>query len=222
MLSSVRTWVAVVVTVAGIGLVAACGDEDAATDGGDAGAALAVNVPTVECRTDQSPTGTDEPEVNVPPDEQSSDLVPVPELPDPTIPGNVSPPTTPPLEEGEEPIEGDPVDPFDPNSPTIPALGGFRVDPAELGCVDFAVHLEEYGRFRMRSWGDDGIYTTIQVFSPEGNQVGGWETGEPQNYEGHSWEEGGLPSAGTYVIRTIHRGGSHNSFVLIMYGDPPA
>jgi hypothetical protein len=213
---SVRTWVAVGVTMAGIALVVACGSGD--VDATAAGSAMGAG-PVVECRTDSSPTGTDEPEAEAPSGDSADELAPIPDFPPPTVPGNVSPPTT---EAGSEPIEGDPIDPFDPDGEAVPALGGFRVDPPELGCVDFAVHLDQYGRFRIRSWGDDGIFTQVQVYSPSGDRIASWDTGEQQTYEGYTWEdEGGLPEAGTYVIRTIHRGGSHNSFVLIFYGDPP-
>jgi hypothetical protein len=205
-----RAWTvgAVVLTLVAL---AACGEETTDEEAGAAaGAAIGVS-----CRTDSSPTGTDEPEEDAP--SGSTSLSDVPELPPPTFPDNVSPPTT----TGEEgPIEPDPVDPLDPTGDVVPALGGFRVDPVENSCVDFAVHLEQYGRFRIKSWGDDGIHTDVQVYSPSGEMIASWQTGEPGTYEGYTWEdEGGLPEVGTYVIRTIHRGGSHNSFVLIMYGD---
>jgi hypothetical protein len=198
-----------------VAALAACGDESNDENAGAAAGAAIGSGGGGECRVDATPTGTDEPEDDA--GSSAPELSDVPDLPPPTIPENVSPPTT----TGEEgPIDPDPVDPFDPNGDVIPALGGFRVDPVENGCVDFAVHLEQYGRFRIKSWGDDGIHTEVQVFSPSAEMIASWETGEPGTFEGYSWEdEGGLPEVGTYVIRTIYRGGSHNSFVLIMYGD---
>jgi hypothetical protein len=221
----VRTWVAMAVTVVGITLVAACGDDppaDEDVDASAAGAVLGSGAPAAvatECRIDTTPTGTDEPEEGAPPPGQG-DRIELPDLPPPTIPAEASPPTT---EPGSDPIDSDPVDILDPDGPGIPALGGFRVDPPEHGCVDIAVHLEQYGRFRLKSWGDDGIYTQVQVFSPSGEKIASWDTGEPQTYEGYTWEdEGGLPETGTYVIRVVHVGGSHDSYVIIAYGDPPA
>ena len=216
-MSRVRRWVAGGVTLAGLALVAGCGEGD-----GDAVAAGGAVESAGDCRTDTSPNGTDEPE-GEPPNtvEELTDLVPVPDLPPPTIPENVAPPTTPTTQPGDEPLDPDPVDILDPDGESIPAIGGFRVDPPAFGCTDFAVHIDEYQRFRIRTWGDSGIYTEVQVFSPSGQQIAHWETGAPESYEGYAWDESGVAEPGTHVIRTIHRGGSHNAFVVVFYGDNP-
>lgn len=212
-MSRVRSWVAVGVTLAGLVLVVGCTGGD-----GEAGAAGGELVSAGDCQTDTSPNGTDEPE-GEPPNtvEELTDLPEVPDLPPPTIPGNVSPPSTQP---GERPAEPEYIDEADESAGTVAELGGLRVDPRAYGCVDFAVHLDQYEHFRIRSWGDDGIYTQVQVFSPSGQQVASWDTGTPQNFEAHYWDDVGPPEVGTYVIRTIHRAGSHNAFSLRMYGNP--
>ena len=49
-----------------------------------------------------------------------------------------------------------------------------------------------------------------------------WEGGEPGVINGLEWfpPDDRLPATGTYVIRVVHQGGSHEPFALGFFGDP--
>ena len=138
------------------------------------------------------------------------------DLPPVTIPAESSPPTTIP---GSEP-NSIPLDIL--SGEDAPEWGTLVVDLEEGGYQDFAVHLREEQRLQLLSLGDDGIRTQIQVFAPDGSSEGGWEGGEPGVINGLEWfpPDDRLPATGTYVIRVVHQGGSHETFALGFFGDP--
>ena len=133
-----------------------------------------------------------------------------------TIPAESSPPTTIP---GSEP-NSVPLDIL--SGEDAPEWGTLVVDLEEGGYQDFAVHLREEQRLQLLSLGDDGIRTQIQVFAPDGSSEGAWEGGEPGVVNGLEWypPDDRLPATGTYVIRVVHQGGSHEPFALGFFGDP--
>ena len=133
-----------------------------------------------------------------------------------TIPAESSPPTTIP---GSDP-NSIPLDIL--SGEDAPEWGTLVVDLEEGGYQDFAVHLREEQRLQLLSLGDDGIRTQIQVFAPDGSSEGGWEGGEPGVINGLEWfpPDDRLPATGTYVIRVVHQGGSHEPFALGFFGDP--
>jgi hypothetical protein len=136
-------------------------------------------------------------------------------LPAVTIPPEASPPTTAP---GQEPgsIPGDIL-----TGEEIPEFGTIVVDLDEGAYQDFAVHLREDQEVTLLSLGDDGIETEIEVFAPDGTSEGWWEGGEPGVVNGLEWyaPDDPVPATGTYVIRVIHTGGSHEPFALGFFGD---
>jgi hypothetical protein len=59
------------------------------------------------------------------------------------------------------------------------------------------------------------------VYAPDGSREGWWKGGEPGVINGLEWylPDEPLPATGTYVIRAIHTGGSHEPFVLGFFGN---
>jgi hypothetical protein len=137
------------------------------------------------------------------------------DLPSVTIPAESSPPTTIP---GSEP-NSIPTDIF--SGEEAPEFGTLVVDLEEGGHLDFAVHLREDQEVSLLSLGDDGIQTEIEVFAPDGGSEGWWVGGEPGVVNGLEWyhPDEPLPATGTYVIRVIHTGGSHEPFALGFFGN---
>jgi hypothetical protein len=138
------------------------------------------------------------------------------DLPAVTIPAEASPPTTVP---GSEP-NSIPTDIM--SGEEAPQFGTLVVDLEEGGHLDFAVHLRNDQEVSLLSLGDDGIQTEIEVFAPDGSSEGRWEGGEPGVVNGLEWylPDEPLPATGTYVIRVIHTGGSHDPFALGFFGTP--
>ena len=138
------------------------------------------------------------------------------DLPAVTIPGEASPPTTIP---GSEP-NSIPTDIF--SGEEAPQWGTLVVDLEEGGYEDFAVHLRDDQELQLLSMADDGIETEISVYAPDGSFEGWWAGGEPGVVNGLEWylPEEPLPATGTYVIRVIHTGGSHEPFALAFFGNP--
>ena len=136
-------------------------------------------------------------------------------LPAPTIPAESSPPTTIP---GSEP-NSIPTDIF--SGEEAPQFGTIVVDLEEGGYEDFAVHLRDDQEVSLLSLGDDGIETAIEVYTPDGELEGWWEGGEPGVVNGWEWylPDDPLPATGTYVIRVVHLGGSHEPFALGFFGN---
>jgi hypothetical protein len=136
-------------------------------------------------------------------------------LPAVTIPGESTPPTTIP---GSEP-NSIPVDIF--SGEEAPQFGTLVVDVEEGGFADFAVHLRSDQEIQLLSLADDGIGTEIEVYAPDGSKEGWWKGGEPGVINGLEWylPDEPLPATGTYVIRAIHTGGSHEPFVLGFFGN---
>ncbi len=137
------------------------------------------------------------------------------DLPDVTIPPEASPPTTIP---GSEP-NSIPTDIF--SGEEAPQWGTLVVDLEEGGYQDFAVHLREDQELQLLSLADDGIETEISVYAPDGSLEGWWAGGEPGVINGLEWyhPDEPLPATGTYVIRAIHTGGSHDPFALGFFGN---
>jgi hypothetical protein len=137
------------------------------------------------------------------------------DLPPVTIPAESSPPTTIP---GSEP-NSIPTDIF--SGEEAPEFGTLVVDLDEGGHLDFAVHLRDDQEVSLLSLGDDGIQTEIEVFAPDGSSEGWWVGGEPGVVNGLEWyqPDEALPATGTYVIRVIHTGGSHEPFALGFFGN---
>jgi hypothetical protein len=136
-------------------------------------------------------------------------------LPAPTIPAEASPPTTIP---GSEP-NSIPTDIF--SGEEAPQFGTIVVDLDEGGYEDFAVHLRDDQEVSLLSLADDGIETAIEVYAPDGTLEGWWEGGEPGVVNGWEWylPDDPLPATGTYVIRVVHLGGSHEPFALGFFGN---
>jgi hypothetical protein len=137
------------------------------------------------------------------------------DLPAPEIPGEASAPTTIP---GSEP-SSIPTDIF--SGEEAPQFGTIVVDLEEGGYHDYSVHLRADQEVTLLSLADDGIETAIEVFAPDGSSEGWWEGGEPGVVNGLEWYEPDevLPATGTYVIRVVHTGGSHEAFALGFFGD---
>ena len=172
------------------------------------GTSLPGNAGTVA--TVPTTAGADTPDGSDDPDDApaGADLPPV------TIPAESSPPTTIP---GSEP-SSIPTDIF--SGEEAPEFGTLVVDLEEGGYQDFAVHLRADQEVSLLSLGDDGIRTDIEVFAPDGTSEGRWSGGEPGVVNGVEWyrPEEPLPATGTYVIRVIHTGGSHEPFALGFFG----
>ena len=136
-------------------------------------------------------------------------------LPAVTIPGESTPPTTIP---GSEP-NSIPVDIF--SGEEAPQFGTLVVDLEEGGHADLAVHLRSDQEIQLLSLADDGIGTEIEVYAPDGSKEGWWKGGQPGVINGLEWylPDEPLPATGTYVIRAIHTGGSHEPFVLGFFGN---
>jgi hypothetical protein len=137
------------------------------------------------------------------------------DLPEVTVPAEASPPTTIP---GSEP-NSIPTDIF--SGEEAPQWGTLVVDLEEGGYQDFAVHLREDQELQLLSMADDGIETAISVYAPDGSFEGWWAGGEPGVVNGLEWylPDEPLPATGTYVIRVIHTGGSHEPFALAFFGN---
>ncbi|HKY66979.1 MAG TPA: hypothetical protein VJM49_11435, partial [Acidimicrobiales bacterium] len=137
------------------------------------------------------------------------------DLPPVTIPAEASPPTTIP---GSEP-SSIPVDIM--SGEEAPQWGTLVVDLEEGGYLDFAVHLRADQEVSLLSLADDGVETGIEVFAPDGSSEGTWAGGEPGIVNGLEWylPDEPLPATGTYVIRVVHTGGSHDPFVLGFFGN---
>ncbi len=137
------------------------------------------------------------------------------DLPPVTIPAESSPPTTIP---GSEP-NSVPADIM--TGEEAPQFGTLVVDLEEGGYLDFAVHLRSDQEIQVLSLADDGIETAIEVFAPDGSSEGTWQGGEPGVVNGLEWylPDEPLPATGTYVIRVIHTGGSHDPFALGFFGN---
>lgn len=200
--------------VAAVVMLVSSGGDDGGGDGGStAGGALATAT-TVRPSNQGTvaPTTTEATEPEPDPAGGSSagaDLPPV------TIPAESTPPTT---------IPGS-----DPNSiPTdimsgeeAPQWGTLVVDLEEGGYLDFPVHLRTDQELSLLSLADDGIQTEIEVFAPDGSSEGSWEGGEPGVVNGLEWypPDESLPATGTYVVRVIHTGGSHEPFAIGFFGN---
>lgn len=188
------------------------GDRDGRESGADLGGALATattapsNAGTVRDDTTPATEATTDGRSAGPP--AGADLPPV------TIPAEASPPTTIP---GSEPSSV-PVDIF--SGEEAPLFGHLVVDLEPGGYQDFAVHLRDDQELQLLSLADDGIKTEIEVFAPDGTSEGWWEGGEPGVVNGLEWylPDDPLPATGTYVIRVIHTGGSHDRFALGFFG----
>ncbi|HEX6421476.1 MAG TPA: hypothetical protein VFZ77_23435 [Acidimicrobiales bacterium] len=185
------------------------GGDDEAEAGSGLGGALAT-APTAPANAGTVRDGTS-PETTAGPARPPSAA----SLPPVTIPAEASPPTTIP---GSEPSSV-PVDIL--SGEEAPLFGHLVVDLEPGGHQDFAVHLRADQELQLLSLADDGISTEIEVFAPDGTSEGWWEGGEPGVVNGLEWyaPDEPLPATGTYVIRVVHVGGSHETFALGFFGD---
>lgn len=205
--------VMVLAVVAIVMVVTSSGDGDGGDAGGEAaGSALgSATPPTTTAPTNQgtvAPTTTEGSDA-AGGSSAGADLPPV------TIPAESSPPTTIP---GSEP-NSIPVDIM--SGEEAPQFGTLVVDLEEGGYLDFAVQLRDDQEIQLLSLADDGIETEIELFAPDGSSEGAWQGGEPGVVNGLEWylPEEPLPATGTYVIRVIHTGGSHDPFALGFFGN---
>jgi hypothetical protein len=131
----------------------------------------------------------------------------LPERPPPDFPDSAAPPTTAP---SSEPL----------SIPEGPLFGEFAVDVDADGFVDVPVSLRQGQEITILSNADDGIYTNISVFAPDGEVIGHWEGGQPEVINGWTFDdEDPLPVDGVYVIRVEHRSGRDDPFMLRFYGE---
>ncbi len=206
--------VAALVIAAAVVVIGSSGGDGGAGGGGDVvGGALstATTVPT----SVPSNAGTVASSTTIQGDEPDEESAPAGVgLPTVTIPAESSPPTTIP---GSEP-SSIPTDIL--SGEEAPEFGTVVVDLAEGGYEDFAVQLRTDQEVSLLSLGDDGIGTEIEVFAPDGTSEGWWAGGEPGVVNGLEWylPDEPLPATGTYVIRVIHTGGSHEPFALGFFG----
>lgn len=206
--------VAALALVAVVMLVSS-GDDENGDSGSAAGGVLGTATPTSRPSNQGTvaPTTTEPSEPEDGPADGSSagaDLPPV------TIPAESTPPTTIP---GSEP-NSIPTDIM--SGEEAPEWGTLVVDLEEGGHLDFPVQLRTDQELSLLSLADDGIETEIEVFAPDGSREGSWQGGEPGVVNGLEWylPEEPLPATGTYVIRVIHTGGSHEPFALGFFGNP--
>jgi hypothetical protein len=204
--------VAALAAVAVVMLVSSGGDEGSGDSGSAAGGALATattsTMPPNQGTMAPSTTEAAEPDTDGG-SSAGADLPPV------TIPAESSPPTTIP---GSEP-NSIPTDIM--SGEEAPEWGTLVVDLEEGGYLDFPVHLRTDQELSMLSLADDGIQTEIEVFAPDGSSEGSWQGGEPGVVNGWEWypPDDSLPATGTYVIRVIHTGGSHEPFAIGFFGN---
>jgi len=132
------------------------------------------------------------------------------DLPAPTFPESTPPTTAPGTEALTVPgARGD-----------DPLFGQVYVDVDPGGHSDHPVQLREGQHIQVLSSADDGIRTQIEVYAPDGRQVGTWEGGEPGSVTGYYWDDqDALPLTGTYVFRVVHTGGSDEPFLLTFFGE---
>lgn len=211
--------VAALVVVAIVMVVTSSGDDGDEVDAQAIGGAVAT-APTASTLPSNAgtvaTTSTTEGESDMPDGSDGAPHAPAGvDLPPVTIPAESSPPTTIP---GSEP-NSIPTDIL--SGEEAPEFGTLVVDLDEGGHLDFAVHLREDQEVSLLSLADDGIQTEIEVFAPDGSSEGWWEGGEPGVVNGLEWyqPDEALPATGTYVIRVIHTGGSHEPFALGFFGN---
>ncbi len=205
--------VAALAVVAVAMLLSSGGDDDGGDGGSAAGSALATAT-TAAAPSNQgtmAPTTTEADE----PEGDSGGSSPGADLPAVTIPAESAPPTTLPGQEANS-IPTDIM-----SGEEAPQFGTLVVDLDEGGHLDFPVHLRTDQELSILSLADDGIETYIEVFAPDGSSEGSWEGGEPGVVNGLEWylPDEPLPATGTYVIRVIHTGGSHERFAIGFFGN---
>jgi hypothetical protein len=132
----------------------------------------------------------------------------------PDGPDDAPPPTTIP---GSEPTE---IPSGLMSEEMLPQFGALVVDVEPEGCIDIATRFRANQRVQMMTHADDGKYTHIEVFDPEGESIAAWETGEPETMEGWDFfHDTPLPADGVYVFRVTHREGSDEAFMIAFYGE---
>lgn len=211
------------VTSAGVVLLAvvglfACGNETAdetadESAGSEAGAAVAAGASTTaEPSADESaaePGSSDD----GPPEASPSSACPSGDA-GPDIPAESTPPTTLPGMEGTDVPNGLGSDEM------LPLFGQLVVDVEPQGCVDIPTQFRANQRVQVFTHADDGKRTHVEVFAPDGQSIGQWDTGEPETLEGWDfYNDTPMPADGTYVFRVTHEGGSDEPFMIAFYGD---
>jgi len=185
-----------VVAAAGfVGCSGGGGDDDASGGGGIGAAAVT--------EEGNGATATANPTVAT----TTTTTEPLAEIPPPDMPSEASPPTT---AASTDPIE----------IPEGPLFGEIPVDVEPDGYVDVPVALRQGQNITILSNADDGIYTHISVYAPDGSVLGEWDGGEPEVINGWTFDdEDPLPVDGAYVIRVQHRSGRDEPFLLRFYGE---
>lgn len=131
----------------------------------------------------------------------------------PEIPADATPPTTIP---GSEPSE---VPNGIMSEERLPQFGALVVDVGPQGCIDIPTRFRAGQRVQMLTHADDGKVTHIEVFAPDGHNIGQWDTGEPETIEGYDfYNDTPLPADGVYVFRVTHQSGSDEPFMIAFYG----
>ena len=217
MLLAAAGGVAALVIVAIVMVVSSSGGGDDPTESGAGAGGALPRATTTAVPSNAGTVATTTTTTTADPDEPASDHAPAgADLPAVTIPAESTPPTTIP---GSEP-NSIPVDIF--SGEEAPQWGTLVVDLDEGGYLDFPVHLRSDQELQLLSLADDGVATEIEVFAPDGSSEGWWAGGEPGVINGLEWylPDEPLPATGTYVVRVIHTGGSHEPFALGFFGNP--
>jgi hypothetical protein len=199
--------------------LAACGDETSDENAGAAaGAAVGTSSTSAESSADEATESTGSAEESSSsgdgppapsPSTECADPEGTPDVPDesppPTMAGDMAP--------GEIPngIGGE----------MVPQFGELIVDVEPEGCIDIPTALRSGQRVLIHTHADDGKYTRIEIFGPDGESHGSWDTGQPETLEGWDfYNDDPVPDDGVYIFRVTHLNGSDEPFVISFYGQP--
>jgi hypothetical protein len=132
---------------------------------------------------------------------------------EPAIPEESTPPT----------MAGDMEPGQVPNGPLseerVPQFGELIIQVEAQSCQEYSAEFRADQRVLMHTHADDGNYSDIQVYGPDGRRIAEWQTGQPGTVEGADfYNDDWMPADGTYVFRVIHREGSATPFVIAFYG----
>lgn len=206
--------------VVGVGL-SACGDETVDENaGGGAGAAVASSASSTAEGSTESSAAEESSGSGAVPSESNGGPVPSPsipcsdpegapqipnESPSPTMAGDMEPQTVPNGIGGEEVLQ----------------FGELIVDVGPQGCIDIPTHFRAGQRVLVHSFADDGNFSDIRVYAPDGEELAEWQTGERETVEGWDfYNDTPMPADGTYIFRVIHRNGHDDPFAISFFGDP--
>jgi hypothetical protein len=133
------------------------------------------------------------------------------DLPAPEIPESADPPELRPEHDGMQ----HPYNPFD--DEYWPIIGEVYADSVPGDYIDVPVHLEA-GQLTVMFSANDEIYSTIEVYDPNGEVIAtAEELGEPgivEGYEFSDYSDDALTETGVYVFRVIQHRGAEGGFPL--------